>query len=56
MERLIECIGGPADGERVRDRGMFWVLPAQLNEDGEVVPGSAGTYVRDGAVYRWEPD
>ena len=55
MTERIECLGGPADGERIRDRGMFWMVVARIDEDGEPVPGSAGTYVRDGMVYRWEP-
>ena len=51
----IECVGGPDDGERVRDRGMFWMVVARIDEDGEPVPGSAGTYVLQDGAYRWEP-
>lgn len=52
----LECLGGPHDGERVRDRGMFWRVIATLSPDGEPVPGSAGTYVQRDGAYRWEPD
>jgi hypothetical protein len=40
-------VGGPLDGDRVGDRGWFWR---------PLVPGWAGTYERNGAVYRWRAD
>lgn len=57
MTERLECVGGPHDGERVRDRGLFWRVIARLDgETGQPVAGSAGSYVlRDGA-YQWEPD
>lgn len=54
----LECLGGPHDGERVLDRGVFWRV--LLNVDSAAThpirPGSSGTYVQRGGVYQWEPD
>ena len=52
----LECLGGPQDGERVPDRGVFWLVLGRMGADGQVIPGSAGTYVQRAGTYRWEPD
>ena len=53
----VECRGGPYDGERVPDVGMFWRVMASVNlATGQSQPGSSGTYVQRSRVYQWEPD
>lgn len=62
----IECVGGPCDGERVPEHGLFWRVIADvvtpesdvpgLAPEPEVRPGPSGTYVLDRGKYRWEPD
>ena len=52
----LECLGGPQDGERVPDRGLFWLVLGRVDATGRVIPGSAGLYVERGCAYRWEPD
>ena len=55
--KRIECMGGPHDGERVRDQGAFWRVVAVVDpETAESRPGSSGTYVERSGVYQWEPD
>jgi hypothetical protein len=53
------CFGGPLDGERIRDRGLFFTTVAQLAEvrDGVVGrPGwSSGVYERRADGYHWCP-
>lgn len=52
----LECLGGPQDGERVLDRGVFWRVLGRVDATGRVIPGSAGLYVERDGAYRWEPD
>ena len=58
MSEHIECRGGPADGQRVRDRGLFWRVVGTVDPEhpATVIPGSAGTYTLRQGEYRWEPD
>jgi hypothetical protein len=57
VSERLECLGGPSDGQRIPDRGMFWRIMGTVDPaTGKVRPGSSGTYVQRGGVYQWEPD
>ena len=56
MTGRLECLGGPHDGERVPDRGVFWRVLGRVDAAGRPMPGSSGLYVQRDGAYRWEPD
>lgn len=58
MSGKIECRGGgPSDGEKVPDQGVFWRIMATIDKrTGRPIPGPSGTYVQRQGVYQWEPD
>ena len=42
----LECVGGPLDGERVRDHGLVWRV---------VTKSCSGVYVKQEDRYVWRP-
>lgn len=53
---ILECLGGPHDGERIPSRGIFWFVVGRVDKTGKVIPGSAGLYVERDGAYHWQPD
>ena len=57
MPDRIECFGGPQDGERITDRGLFFRCVGRVDpHTGTLQPGTSGTYVRHRDGYHWEAD
>jgi hypothetical protein len=57
---VLECFGGPLDGQRITERGaFFWTLETVgiIRDEVLVYPGvPAETYLRQADRYHWHPD
>ncbi len=64
---VIQCVGGPYDGQKVQDCGLLWrivarVTPPKPEEPWRPAPparvgqGHSGVYIKRESTYRWEAD